>query len=104
MTNPSYQEQTKQFRLKEYDQLACAFGLFAEAGEVAACYQKFRRGDFDFVELKDKMKKELGDVLWHVAEMANDWNFTLDELQQANIEKLTDRQKRNAIKGKGDTR
>jgi NTP pyrophosphatase (non-canonical NTP hydrolase) len=102
MTN--YQELTRNFRLKEYDQLACAFGLLAEAGEIAACYQKFRRGDFLFEELKEKLHKELGDVMWHLSEMANDWGWDLDEIQKANIEKLTDRQKRNVIKGKGDER
>ena len=39
------------------------FGLVAEAGEVAACFQRAERGDYDFDTFSSKLHKELGDVL-----------------------------------------
>ncbi|NOX63452.1 MAG: nucleoside triphosphate pyrophosphohydrolase family protein [Chloroflexi bacterium] len=66
-----------------------ALGLNGEAGEVAELIKKafFHGHDLDM----DKLKKELGDVLWYVAVMANALGLPLDEVAQHNIDKLARR-------------
>lgn len=80
-------------------------GLVGELGEVAEKYKKFLRGDegsgFQNAEL---MKKELGDVLWYLTSLADDLGFTLEDVAQTNVDKLSSRKERNVLKGNGDER
>lgn len=63
-------------------------GLCAEAGEVLNLYQKALQGHpFDEAELK----LELGDVMWMVAEFCDCYGWTIEEVAEANIEKLKKR-------------
>lgn len=60
-------------------------GMPGEIGELHSIYQKVYQGhDFD----EAHAKKELGDLMWFVAEYctANDWN--LEDVMQLNIDKL----------------
>ena len=50
------------------------------------------------------MIKELGDVLWFVAIMADELGVSLEQVAQQNIDKLYSRQRRGALKGSGDER
>lgn len=61
-------------------------GLFGEGGELADLYKKFRFQGHDYD--REHMVKELGDVLWYVAEVASGLMMTLDEIATRNIEKL----------------
>lgn len=61
-------------------------GLFGEGGEMADLYKKFRFQGHDYD--REHMAKELGDVLWYVAELASGMMITLDEIAKLNIEKL----------------
>ena len=81
-------------------------GLCGEAGEIAEKTKKIVRDhDSDFTKLdKDDLTKELGDVLWHVAVVANYFDISLDTVGETNIKKLADRLKRGAIGGSGDNR
>ncbi len=64
------------------------FGLTSEAGEVAAFLQKQYQGhDIDIAH----MKKELGDVMWMVAEICTAIGTTMNEIAIGNIEKLRKR-------------
>ena len=76
-------------------------GLCGEAGEVA---EKVKKQVRDGVFNRHEVAKELGDVLWYLANLANDIGYNLDEIADINIEKLTSRQDRNKIKGSGDNR
>lgn len=66
-----------------------AMGLSGEAGEVTDLLKKavFHGHDLD----KDKLKKELGDVLWYVAMLSSTAGIDLSEVAAANIEKLRQR-------------
>ena len=61
------------------------FGLAAEAGEVAGLFQKEYQGHL----LTDEaLIKELGDVLWMVAEICTVKGIPMDSVAKTNIEKL----------------
>lgn len=62
--------------------------LPSEAEEVAAIVQKVYQGHpFDV----EHFKKELGDVLWGVAEACNAMDIDMDDVMQTNIDKLRKR-------------
>lgn len=81
-------------------------GLVNEAGEVAGKIKKiFRDKDGLIGEAeKEALKAELGDVLWYIAQVCSELNLSMDEVAEANIEKLLDRQARGKIQGDGDNR
>lgn len=83
-----------------------ALGLAEEAGEVAGKFAKAVRDESGFIsdERKEAIKKELGDVCWFVAELSTLMGFSLEDVMQGNIDKLTDRKARGVIKGSGDNR
>ncbi|WP_415399880.1 nucleoside triphosphate pyrophosphohydrolase family protein [Synechococcus sp. W4D4] len=81
-------------------------GLCGESGEVADKVKKVLRdrgGEFS-AEVRDALKLELGDVLWYVAQLASEFDFSLDEIAQSNLDKLASRAARNVISGSGDHR
>jgi NTP pyrophosphatase (non-canonical NTP hydrolase) len=78
-----------------------ALGLCGETGEVA---EKVKKQVRDGVFNRHEVAKELGDVLWYLANLANDIGYNLDEVADINIEKLTSRKDRDKIKGSGDNR
>ena len=47
---------------------------------------------------------EIGDVLWYVANLANEIGMTLDEVATLNLIKVRDRTLRHKIQGNGDYR
>lgn len=100
----AYQDKIKDFRLSSYSPEAAVMGLLAEAGEVAAVFQKLMRGDYDLDVAVTKLHKELGDVLWHVAAIASDNGWELSDVLGENIDKLESRKLRNTILGSGDNR
>jgi NTP pyrophosphatase (non-canonical NTP hydrolase) len=83
-----------------------ALGLAGEAGEVAEHAKKAIRDDGGNVsaERRAAMAKELGDVLWYVAQLASELELELEEIAQANLEKLLSRQQRGVLSGSGDDR
>jgi NTP pyrophosphatase (non-canonical NTP hydrolase) len=81
-------------------------GLCGEAGEVAEKIKKMIRDD-DGVLTDDRrraLSKELGDVLWYLAQIATEADLDLSVVAAGNIEKLHSRQRRNVLQGSGDDR
>lgn len=64
-------------------------GLGGESGEVIDIVKKhlFQGHPLD----KEKIIKELGDVMWYVAEVCEALDISLDEVMEGNIEKLQKR-------------
>lgn len=79
-------------------------GLSSEAGEVAGCYQKFYRGDYDEEELRDRLHKEFGGLLYYIARLSALEGFNLSDIINTNRDILLSRKKRGVIKGDGDNR
>jgi NTP pyrophosphatase (non-canonical NTP hydrolase) len=81
-------------------------GLAGEAGEVAEHVKKAVRDDGGEVsdERRSAMSKELGDVLWYVAQLASELGLDLDEVARENLDKLFSRQRRGVLSGSGDER
>jgi NTP pyrophosphatase (non-canonical NTP hydrolase) len=81
-------------------------GLVNEAGEFAGKVKKIFRDKGGVISDADRdaLKYELGDVLWYMAQIATELGLSLDDVAQANIEKLTSRLERNQIQGEGDYR
>ena len=81
-------------------------GLCGEAGEVADKVKKVLRdqgGEFS-AEVIAALQLELGDVLWYVAQLATELGLELDQVAEANLDKLASRSARNVISGSGDSR
>jgi NTP pyrophosphatase (non-canonical NTP hydrolase) len=83
-----------------------SLGLAGEAGEVAEHAKKAIRDDRGEItdERRLAMAKELGDVLWYVAQLASELGLELEDIAQANLEKLGSRQRRGTLSGGGDDR
>lgn len=66
-----------------------AMGLAGETGEVVDAIKKivFHGKKYD----RDEMLKELGDVRWYLEYLAHCFGFTMEQIEQANVEKLRKR-------------
>lgn len=72
--------------------ITAALGLSAEAGEFGDLVKKclFQGKDLN-AEVKEHMVKELGDVMWYVAQGCMSLGVTIEDILQANIKKLEQR-------------
>ncbi len=87
-----YQERANELMSEEAKKeplLNGVLGLTGEAGECADLYKKylFQGHPFD----KEKMVKELGDVLWYIAEVCKGLGVSLEEVAKTNLDKLYQR-------------
>jgi len=93
-------------RDKKNEFLHLVLGLVGESGEIAEKIKKIIRdhdSDLSKVDVED-LKKELGDVMWYVAVLADYFDIPLDEVGETNIAKLASRQERGVLSGSGDNR
>lgn len=99
-----YQQEAMSFRLPSANHFYAAFGLAEEAGEVCGKLAKAVRDGVTQEILQTQLLKELGDVMWMVAAVAQDNDLTLEQIAQHNIEKLSSRSSRGVLNGSGDER
>jgi NTP pyrophosphatase (non-canonical NTP hydrolase) len=104
MTFDEYQFKCGLTRLKSSSDLYCFLNLAAEVGEVLSLEAKLIRDGGNMESYRENLKKELGDVLWHIAMIGADHGFSLSEIAEKNIDKLNSRMARNTITGNGDNR
>jgi NTP pyrophosphatase (non-canonical NTP hydrolase) len=73
-------------------------GLAGEAGEVANIVKKIQRDHGGEIndEIRQKLKDELGDVLWYISACADELGLTLTEIAEYNVAKLAKRHNRAA--------
>lgn len=103
--------QTESKKTAKYPKVGAGFvyptlGLAGEAGEVAEKIKKVMRDSNGEVseEKREEIKKELGDVLWYVSQIATELDLPLEDVAKSNLEKLFSRLERGAIHGSGDNR
>jgi NTP pyrophosphatase (non-canonical NTP hydrolase) len=77
-------------------------GMMGEAGEVSEKVKKWLRGDKELDG--QELLKEIGDVCWYIASLADDLGYTLQDVINANVDKLVSRKERGVVKGDGDNR
>lgn len=122
MNATEYQVKAHDFASYGENPMYPALGLSEEAGEACGKVAKFIRkhGGIDPMtaryELENKvtimddelkfrndLSKELGDVMWMVAELCTNYGLDMGEVMAENIEKLADREDKGLIIGEGDT-
>ena len=105
-TDVAHNSTTKSSRYNGY--MEKALGLAGETGEVLEIIKKIIRdkgGVFETApEDCEKLKKELGDVLWYLSAVAYYNDIKLEDIAKTNLEKLASRQRRDKIHGSGDDR
>lgn len=86
--------------------LSKILGLTGEAGEVAEKMKKILRDKDGVMSEEDKKEliKELGDILWYINSTAVYLGYTLDDVAQANLDKVLSRKARGVSHGSGDNR
>jgi NTP pyrophosphatase (non-canonical NTP hydrolase) len=83
-----------------------AMGIAGEAGEVIEKWKKivaYKDGKLTS-EDREELKKELGDVVWYIAVLADSLGLSFDDVMSLNTKKLASRKERGVIKGSGDNR
>jgi NTP pyrophosphatase (non-canonical NTP hydrolase) len=110
MTFDEYQQQALTTAHNSHERLMqqtiWAMGVAGEAGEVVEKWKKivaYKEGKISEDDLGE-LAKELGDVVWYIAVMADSLGLSFDDIMQRNVKKLQDRKQRDVIKGAGDNR
>ena len=106
MNFSEYQERANETAIypEEYKLIYPTLGLAGEAGEVAEKIKKIVRDGKDIKAEAHEIAKELCDVLWYVAAVARDINYSLQVIAAMNIQKLESRKERGVLQGNGDNR
>lgn len=123
MTLNEYQMAAMTTCMPSCDNFAYMFlNLVGEVGEFASKVAKhIRKGDAavgrsrdnvlaihckkgDTIDHIDGLKSEAGDIAWQLAGLCKVMGWSLEDVCQANLEKLADRAKRHVIDGNGDNR
>lgn len=86
----------------EVGQVYTVLGQAGESGEIEEKLKKaIREDDPEYIE---DMRAEVGDVLWYLSQVCEEFGWDLGEVAQENIDKLQDRQERGQLTGEGDER
>jgi NTP pyrophosphatase (non-canonical NTP hydrolase) len=82
-------------RIHKMDEAYAVIALNEEAGEVAGWFKKFvLRGNPTGKYSKKDKKEELGDTLFYLTALAAMDGWTLDDLMEANKQKLDEREEK----------
>jgi len=83
-----------------------SLGLAGETGELIEKIKKLIRDKSSKIddEFETEVKKEMGDVLWYLTQLATELGISMNEVAEENVEKLKSRFERGKISGKGDNR
>lgn len=103
LTFQEYENQALTYKLDTETLQSILLGVCGEAGEIAELFKKHFRGDY--VEIpRGSLANEIGDVLWYLNALANEYGLTLSGCAELNITKLQSRKNRGVLQGSGDNR
>lgn len=109
MTFNDYQEETNKTAIypdKGNNVVYPILGLAGETGEVADKVKKIWRDKNNIISEEDKLeiKKEMGDILWYLSQLATELQIDFDDVASTNVLKIKSRLERDKINGVGDNR
>ncbi|WP_342327619.1 nucleoside triphosphate pyrophosphohydrolase family protein [Pedobacter sp. FW305-3-2-15-E-R2A2] len=92
----TYQQEAKKtiqdyIQGKEANKLVPFLGLIGEAGSVITELKKNLRDGNSYTNYNNKLKEELGDLLWYISTIATENNLGLCEIAESNLTKIKDR-------------
>jgi NTP pyrophosphatase (non-canonical NTP hydrolase) len=104
-----YQKRSRETAIypgKDKDFIYPALGVAGEAGEVIEKIKKAVREDSGKItaERKEALQKEMGDLLWYLAQLATETGIDLNQVAEENLAKLLSRKERGKLRGDGDNR
>lgn len=76
---------------KESNKMVPFLGLIGEAGSVITELKKNLRDGNAYTNYNNKLKEELGDVLWYISTIATENQIDLEEIAKNNLAKIKDR-------------
>lgn len=81
-------------------------GLCGETGEFVEKIKKMIRDDHGIMtkEREELVIKELGDIIWYVANICSELKISMNDIAYTNLEKLNKRKENNTLHGDGDER
>jgi len=79
----------KKFSSKDLEIATWGLGISGEAGDIASCIKKYYAHQNK--EVRDGIKENIGDMLWYTAMICNYFNWPLEEILEANYQKLKER-------------
>lgn len=71
--------------------VAPLLGLAGEVGTLLSGYKKYLRDGTAYELFDENIAEELGDILWYLANTAQKWNLSLDDIARTNLTKINDR-------------
>ena len=99
-----YQNYVKEGASDKYDSLLSLAGLMGEVGEVADVIKKesIYEDMSKFIEkygmsVKEKIIDEMGDVFWQYINLLNQYQVSIEDVINSNVEKLNKRHGGNKI-------
>ena len=92
----TYQQEAKKtiqdyIQGKEANKLVPFLGLIGEAGSVITELKKNLRDGKAYTNYNNKLKEELGDLLWYISTIATENKLELSEIAEKNLIKIKDR-------------
>jgi NTP pyrophosphatase (non-canonical NTP hydrolase) len=83
-----------------------AMGLAGETGEVLEKCKKILRDDRGIPsnEKVADIEKEIGDVMWYIAQLCTEFDLNMSTCAEKNLAKLASRKERGVLQGSGDNR
>ncbi len=86
-----YQEQALKTDQKETSKIIPLLGLAGEAGELLSEYKKSLRDGEAHKLHPERIKEELGDLLWYIANLSSKFDLELEDVAKLNLEKCSKR-------------